>query len=215
MKKSFPPSAIAAVLFATALAWACFSSRPAAAQPPAVQGVGRIGLIDINLILKNHVRLKAQLAELTKKMDVLQKQFEEQIKKVQDEEQNQLRLYKVGSPDYTQLEERIASEKANIQAQIGMKRKEWMQQQAALYAGTYEEVHADVNAFCARNGYILVLNFDSDGMHADSPDNVIRSIAKPVVAYDRSMDITPILMPRYVQQPQADNRNLGSGFPQR
>jgi hypothetical protein len=151
------------------------------------------------------------LTELGKKMEAVQKGFEDQAKAIQDEEQNKLRLYKVGSPEYQQTEEHIVSEKANIQGQIGLKRKEFVQQQAALYAAAYEEVHADVNNFCARNGFTLVLNFNSDPMHVENPDDVVRCISKPVVAYDRNMDITPYIMPRYA--PPASAGPVGVNVP--
>ena len=81
MKKILLSSAIAAVMFATCLAWACFTSSQASAQAPmapAVQGPGGIALVDVNYIFKKHVRLKAQLKDLQAEADKVQKDFEQQ-----------------------------------------------------------------------------------------------------------------------------------------
>ena len=222
MKRTLLSSAIAAVMFATCLAWACFTSRQASAQgpmAPAVQGPGAIALVDVNYIFKKHVRLKAQLKELQTEAEKVQKDFEEQLRRLQ-EQGAQLSQMKPGTPDYQRLEETLVSQKANIQGQIALKRKDFVQKEAHLYYNAYREISDEVTYYCQQRGIALVLNFNGDNIHEDSPDEVARGISNKVVYYNKPLDITPYVLQRFIGNPQgtvnpgpADNRNLmGTGI---
>ncbi len=56
--------------------------------------------------------------------------------------------FKPGSPEYTSLEEKLVTEKANIQGQIALKRKDFVQKEAHLYFNAYREISEEVNYFC-------------------------------------------------------------------
>ena len=224
MKKILLPSAIAAGLFAICFAWACFTRNQASAQAPmapAVQGPGgMVALVDVNYIFKKHARLHTQLKELQGDAERVQKEFERQLQGLQ-EQQQQLNGMKPGTPDYQRMEESIVTQKANIQGQIALKRKEFVQKEAHLYYNAYREISDEVNYFCQQRGIALVLNFSGDTIHEEDPDAVARGIGNKVVFYNKSLDITPYILPRFIdgsRQPQAgpsagaDNRNLMGGF---
>ena len=223
MKKPLLSSAIAAVTFATCFAWACFNSGQATAQAPmapTVQGAGSIGLVDVNYIFKKHVRFRAQLTDLQKDAEKIQKDFEQQLQALQADAQT-LTSLKPGTPDYTRLEEQMVTKKAGIQGQIALKRKDFVQREAHLYFLAYHEIQDEVYAYCQQRGIALVLNFDGDGIHEDNPDAIARGISNKVVFYTKNLDITPYILPRFTQQPAvgADNRNLmgpaTGGYPPR
>jgi len=201
VKKTLLSSAIAAVMFATCLAWAWFASGQASAQAPlgaTVQGPGGIALVDVNYILKKHVRLRSQLKELGTEAEKVQKDFERQLQDLQAQGQ-QLSQMKPGNADYTQLEEKLVGMKAMIQGQITLKRKDFEQREAHLYFNAYREITDEVKYFCEQRGVSLVLNFNGDNVHEESPADVSRGIVRNVVYYTKPLDITPFILPRFVQ----------------
>ena len=218
MRRTLLLSAIAAVVIATCLAWACFTSGQASAQgpiAPAVQGPGGIALVDVNYIFKKHVRLKAQLKELQADAEKVQKDFERQTQELQTQAQT-LSTMKPGTPDYQRLEELLVSQKANIQGQIQLKRKDFVQKEAHLYYNAYREISDEVNSYCLQRGIALVLNFNGDNIREDNPDEVARGISNKVVYYNKPLDITPYILPRFIQDPRAANNGRAVGvYPQK
>ena len=201
MKRILLSSAIAAVLLAISLAWTCLTSGQASAQPPmtpSVQGTGGIALVDVNYIFKRHVRLKAQLNDLQAEATKVQQGFEGQLKQLQ-EDQQKLSTLKPGSPEYQALEESMVTRKAGIQGQIAMRRKEFVQKEAHHYFNAYREISDEVTYYCQQRGISLVLNFNGDNIHEDNPDDVARGISNKVVYYTKNLDITPYILPRFVQ----------------
>ena len=89
------------------------------------------------------------------------------------------------------------SQKADIQGQIALKRKEFVQKEAHLYFNAYREISDEVNYFCQQRGIALVLNFNGDKIHEDNPDDVARGISNKVVFYTKNLDITPYILPRF------------------
>ena len=217
MKRIFLPSALAAVMFATYFAWTCFTSSQASAQQPvapAAQGPSGIALVDVNYILKKHVRLKAQLKDLGIEAETVQKNFERQLQDLQAQGQT-LSQMKPGTPDYTALEEKLVSMKANIQGQIALKRKDFEQKEAHLYFNAYREISDEVTGFCEQRGISLVLNFNGDNAHEENPQEVGRYITRHVIYYTKPMDITPIILQRFVQTQGATNQPMGAFVPAR
>ncbi len=213
MKKTLLSSAIAAVMFATCLAWTCFTSGQASAQPPmasAVQAPVGIALVDVNYIFKRHVRLKAQLADLQAEAAKVQQDFEQQLKNLQDQGKT-LGTLKPGSEQYQHLEETMVTMKANIQGQIALKRKEFVQKEAHLYFNAYREITDEVKYFAEQRGIPLVMNFNGDNIRDDNPDEVARGISNKMVYVNRSLDITGVIVRRFDGTqgggPTADGRN--------
>lgn len=208
MKRTLLLSAIAAVMFAVCFAWICFTSGQAAAQPPVApvaQGPGGIALVDVNFIFKKHARLHDGLKALQSEAENVQKGFEGQLRDLQQESQKLAQL-KVGSPEYQALEEQLVSKKSIIQGQIALKRKEFEQKEAHMYFTAYREITDEVTYFCQQRGVALVLNYSRDAINDQVPQDVARGISNKVVYCNRGLDITDIILPRFVRTEGADNR---------
>ena len=117
---------------------------------------------------------------------------------------------KAGDPGYQRLEESLVNEQAMMKGQAALKNKEFMQKEARLYFNAYHEITDDVNYFCQKNGIVLVLNFSGDSIHEENPDDVARGITNKVVYYNKSLDITGYIVPRFQKDPRAaDNSPMG------
>jgi Skp family chaperone for outer membrane proteins len=200
-------------MFATCLAWTCFASGQALAQAPVaptVQGTGSIALVDVNYIFKKHARFKAQRKELQTDMEKVQKDFEEQGRRLQEQAQ-QLSQLKAGTPDYVRLDETLVSQKAMIQGQIALKQKEFVQKESHLYFNAYREIRDEVTYYCQQRGIALVFNFNGDDIREENPNDVLRGINNPVIFYNKALDITPIILPRFIQAPAAASQSGPTG----
>jgi len=220
VKKAFLSSAVTAAVFVTCFAWICLIGGPASAQQApngaVAQGPGGIALVDVNWILRKHVRLRSSLTELKAEMETVRKGFEEKGRAFQEKAQL-LSGMKAGTPEYQRLEETMVSEKANVQGQIALKNKEFEQKEARLYFHAYTEISEEVSYFCQQRGITLVLNFNGDNIHEENPADISRGIASKVVYYNKNLDITPYVAHRFIEPPQgANSANGPTGvFPQR
>ncbi len=202
MKKYVLSSAVAAALFAVFFAWASLTSSPASAQPPAAgQSLQPyVYLVDMNYIFKKHVRLAAERKALTAEADKLQKDFEEQMRGVQ-EHAKQLGPggFKPGSPEYNALEEQLTKEKSTIQTNIQQKRREFILRESHMLFNAYTEISQEVKAYCETHGIAIVMNFNGDKMNAENPEEIARGISRQVVYYNEALDITRFILPRFVR----------------
>jgi Skp family chaperone for outer membrane proteins len=215
VKKYLLSSAVAAAVFGVCFACGCFTSSPVLAQPqPGIsQGVPlpNIALVDVSYLLKRHTRLKAQLKELGDEAARVQKGFDDQI---QDVTQQAKQLgpggFKPGTEPYVQLEERLVKQKADIQAQVQLKQKEFATRESHLYLNAYREINEEVTAYCQQHGIAMAINFNGDPIHDEKPSDVARGISNPVVFYDRRLDITGYIKPRIERE--LPTANLNNGF---
>ena len=56
------------------------------------------------------------------------------------------------SPDFRKKEEELARLQSDLQVEVGLKRKEFLQQEARVYYRVYKEIEAEVKNFAERNG---------------------------------------------------------------
>lgn len=152
-----------------------------------------------------------QLTDLQGDATKVQKDFEQQLQRLQEQSQ-QLSLLKPGTPDYQRLEETLVSQKAMIQGQIALKRKEFVQKEAHLYFNAYHEISDEVAYYCQQRGISLVLNFNGDNIKEENPDDVARGISNKVVFYNKNLDITPEILRRFIKDLPAVQGADRNGF---
>ena len=178
-----------AALAASVLAVGLTASTALAQQAAPPQASGGIALLDVSRVFKEHARFNAEMngmkaevqaaeAAMKKKADELQQRVE------------QLKELTPGSPDYKQLEEYVANERAKIQVNVQLQRKEFLQKEAKIYHMVYREVQQEVEYFANRYGISAVLRFSNDRANVEQPDEVLRDINKSVVWFAPHLDIT-------------------------
>jgi Skp family chaperone for outer membrane proteins len=190
-------SAVAAAIFA--IGFVGHTTTSAQQQPGAGQSLQPyVYLVDMNYLFKKHARLSAERKALTAEADALQKQFEEQMRGVQERSKPLAPggLLKVGTDEYNRLEEQINKDKATIQTGIAHKRREFILRESHLLFTAYTEISQEVKYYCEQHGIAIVINFNGDTMKEDNPDDVARGISRQVVYYNKALDITPYILPR-------------------
>jgi Skp family chaperone for outer membrane proteins len=190
------------------------AQQPAAARQPAASPLaGKTVLIDVNYIFKNHARFKTAMDQLKNEAD----QMDVEMKKAEAGLRTKamgLGKLNPGSEQYKSQEEDIAREKANWTIKVSQQRREFLMREAKAYNDTYREIEYAVDEFCQAQGVLLVLRFMGDPIDEANPESILAGINKPVVWYDKNLDITPYILKRFAAPArQADRTNNPAGQP--
>ena len=156
----------------------------------------KIGVLDVNRLFKKHAELKRKLRDLQAEATLVQAKYESELKTLQKKSE-ELKGLTAGSREYQNLEEDLVKEKARIQAEIPLKRKDFVQREARLYLEVYQEIKKDVAKIAKSQRLTLVLNANLDEINRDNPEEVARGISNKVVWFDDSIDLTPQLEGNY------------------
>ena len=194
MRLSSYRAALAAslVVCGVAIAWgqAPPPSRPAAPPAAAAAPSGtNVAVIDIALIFKHHDRFNAAMGDIKRDIEAFEAQVREdqrQLKAGVDE----LQQYNASSPDYKTKEADLARRQSEVQVKIGLKRKDFLEQEARVYYRVYKEIEQSVAVFAQRYRIGLVLRFNSDDMQEDDRASVLQGVNRAVV-WHGNLDITP------------------------
>jgi Skp family chaperone for outer membrane proteins len=220
VKKTPLLAVAAAIAFSLCVIGQSMAQQANPARQPAAQGpnlAGKVVLLDVNYVFKNHARFKALMNQLKNDadaMDVTMKKDDAQLRSMG----MGLQKLNPGSADYKKLEEDIARASTDWKLKVQQQRREFLMREAKNYSETYKEIEDEVNYFCQQQGIVMVLRFMGDPIDETNPESILSGINKPVVWYDKSLDITPYIMQRFAAPAgnpaarQADSRGAaGSG----
>lgn len=186
---------------------------PRASANPG-HGAMPVALIDIGYIFKNNIRFKNAMDVLGKDIrateDVLNKE-----RMVIQKMMERLKDYKPSTPDFKHLEEDIAQKQADFQVKAQIQKREFQEREAALYFKTIQEINDAVKLYAESNQIGLVMKFNGDPIDSADRESVMRELNKPVMYYNRGIDITPFILTELnrgaVPNPGADTVRGGGG----
>jgi Skp family chaperone for outer membrane proteins len=158
-----------------------------AAQAPAPAGT-TVVVLDIAEIFKNFHRFNGLMNDIKKDIEA----FEAFVKAEQakfNSKREELAAFKPGSLEYKQKEEELARMQSDLQVQVGLKRKEFLEQEARVYFHVYRDIEQVVAQFAQRYRIDLVLRFNGDPMKEDDRASVLQGVNRAIV-YQNGRDIT-------------------------
>jgi Skp family chaperone for outer membrane proteins len=184
-----------AILAAALFSFGYLISISMAQAPAGAQsGAGpRLALLDVSHIFKSHVRFKTMMEEM--KQDVSRAESEvkaerDRINKLAED----LPAFRKGTPEYKAAEEDLAKRQADLAVRVNLQKNEFLQREAKIYYNVYQEIWQATDYFCKQHGIDMVLRFNGEQVDVDRPDSVLAHINKPVVWYDRGLDITDAIL---------------------
>jgi Skp family chaperone for outer membrane proteins len=193
VKKSHGWAALAAVVFALSyLSSLAVSQGPAAPTGQPVTGP-RLALLDVSRIFKSHQRFKGMMEDMKADVERAEAQVKSEREKI-TKQAEQLQEFRKGTPDYKQMEEELAKRQADLAVQVQLQKNEFLQREAKIYHNVYQEIWQATDYFCKQNRIDMVLRFNGEAVDVDRPDSVLTFINKPVVWYDRGLDITDAIL---------------------
>jgi Skp family chaperone for outer membrane proteins len=161
------------------------SSVPA--QGPAGHN---IAVVDVSIIFKEHQRFLQMTDKFKKDVAGAEAKLKQEYNEIQ-ELKKQLEGLQPGSPDYKQMEIRVAKAGTDWQLKGQMQKKELMEAEGRIYFQVYRELDDAVKRFAQKHNISLVLRYASDPV--DDPTDrgeIVRGINKSVVFVDPRLDIT-------------------------
>ena len=163
------------------------TASPAFAQ----QNRPQIAVIDISRIFKEHPRFVEEMARLKSRVEAEDAKMKDRANRLQNMADT-LQTLKPGSQEYKDKEKTIASERAQMQIDIQVQRKEFLQQEAAIYKEIYESVKIAVANYASQVGLAAVIRYTSPPSEVDpqQPNTVLAEIQKDLVWFSPGLDIT-------------------------
>lgn len=188
--------------------FALLSSSAVQAQSPR----GGVAIIDLSYIFKNHKRFDAM-------KDQLRTTVEAEEEKLKAERENigklaeQLKGFQPGTDNYKQLEEQLATRSAKLQADVNLRKKQFLEEEARMYFNVYREILAETKYFAQQQGYSLVLRFNGEEIDPSqvNPQEVLRGLNRAVVYSHPNIDITPHILRSLNQRAEGTPGTAGPG----
>ncbi|MEM6365148.1 MAG: OmpH family outer membrane protein [Planctomycetota bacterium] len=190
----------------SAITLAIMTSSLLATPAASAQEAGhKIGVVDVAKIFKEHAGIQSQV----KAVEANLKAFDSELKGRRDALKTaaeKLKTYKVGSPDYTAQEEKIAAMDSKLRLDMARKKKELADAEAKIYYENYQRIAAGVKYLANYYKVNLVLRYNSEKMEEAKGESVIRGVMKNIVYHDESLDMTTGVM-QYLDQVAASKGN--------
>lgn len=158
----------------------------------------RIAVVDVAYIFKNHPGIKVQVEKVENDLKSYDAELQAKREKLKQAAE-QLKTYKVGSPEYTAQEEQVASLESKLRLDMARKRKELADAEAKIYYDNYQLIANGVKFLANHYKINLVLRTNSEDMNLDNADSVIRGVMKGIVYHDDNLDMTQGVM-QYLDQ---------------
>ena len=202
-------TAISVAFVATILA---VTARPTSAQQGPVGT--KVAVIDIAVVFENHQRFKDQMEDIKKDIEAFEAYIRAKRKELATEGEK-LKDFEPSSPEYKRIEQSLASRSADLQVEMQLKRKGFLEREAQVYHEAYTEVVNHVSRFANQYGFGLVLRFNSKKIDPTKRDSVLQGVNRAVV-YQNRLNITqPIIDNLNRSLPPKNISNRGPAIPQR
>lgn len=179
---------VAGVLFVGIYSSLSAQTQPAQPASSASAGGGRVAVIDIGYIFRNHDRFKQALDQIKVEYENYEKQVREQ-QQAMTAKAEQLKALPAGSPEYRALEEELAGASTRMRLDLGRKQKERVDKEAKVYFNAYSEIERSVQRFADQYRVDLVVRYNSEEMDPNKPESVLQGINKFIV-FHRGLDIS-------------------------
>jgi len=184
---------IAAILIAT-----CVTSIATAQQKQQQAAPVPIVVVDLSKVFEQHPTFKARMDQIKAEVKTTEAGFQAQGEALKKRVQ-QLQTLKASSPEFKALEAEIALKQGRIQADLALKRKEFLSREAKEYFQTYNQVKQEIQTFSEANRIGLVLRYSSEKMDPTNRQSVMQGVNQPIVYNQGNLDITRYVVERLVR----------------
>lgn len=153
-----------------------------------------VAVLDVGEVFEHHASFKANMEAIKSEIEAFENTVKAERKRLTTESEK-LKDFNAGSPEYKQIETRLAGMSADLQVRMQLKRKEFLEREAQVYFQAYNDVVATVAEFSQRYGIGLVLRFNGKQMDATKRDSVLQGVNRAVV-YQNKLNITSQIIER-------------------
>jgi septal ring factor EnvC (AmiA/AmiB activator) len=147
-----------------------------------------VAVLDINEVFEKNIRFKAAMDEIRDDIKAYETSVVEKRKQATAMNEK-LAEYQPGSQEYKALETQLAQMAADMQVDMAMKKREFMEREAKLYYSAYMDTLQQVGDFASRYNISLVLRFNGEEIDPKERSSVLQGVNRAVV-YQRNLNIT-------------------------
>ena len=187
---------IAAILISTCLLGV--TSIATAQQQQQQAAPVPIVVVDLSKVFEQHPTFKTRMEQIKAQVKTTEAGFQQQGEALKKRVQ-QLQTLKPSTAEYKTLEAEIARKQGRIQADLALKRKEFLSLEAKEYFETYNQVKREIQAFSEANRIGLVLRYSSEKMDPTNRQSVMQGVNQPIVYNQGNLDITRFVVDRLVR----------------
>lgn len=164
-----------------------------AARPVQAQSPSEVVLVDLTYVFKHHVGMSSAKKSLEEQLRLAQTDMEIRRQQVLDMSR-QLQGVPKGSPEFAELENRLRDSQFEMQRDFDAKKREFLKKETQMLYATLKEVQDEVAGYCRQSGAKVALQFDGDPITAGDHNQILKDLNRPVLYWDKSVDITPIIL---------------------
>ena len=154
-----------------------------------------IVVVDLNKVFEQHPTFKMQIDQIKAAVKSSEAEFMGRGKDIESRAK-QLQALKSSSEQYKQLESETARLQAQTQADMALKRKDFLEQEAKVYFNVYQQVKQEIKVFAESNRIGLVLRYSSEGIDPTNRQSVMQGVNQPIVYNQGGLDITNYIVER-------------------
>ena len=202
--------ALVALIVGTSIAQQTNGPQTRVANPRSSSGA-RIAVIDVNHIFKNHLGFKQSVEAWKQRVKNAETKMKGKNQLI-EQQVEQLRIYKPGTKEFKNLEEQVAKERADLQVEVQINKKELMLAEAKMYLSVYQQLKEQVAYFARQHNITLVMRYNSGDVDPEDPRQIQSLMLRPVLFQDR-IDITNDLLNRLNGSAQVGRRPTAPGSP--
>ncbi len=162
-------------------------------------------VVDVAKVFESHPGFKAELENLKQQAEQYKFELQQRAQQLQARSE-ELKNYKVGSPEYKQLESELATASANLEVDRRNKTREFVETEAQLHFNTYLNVTEVIGSLCEQRGYRMALRFNSTQMSADDPASIMQTVNEYVIFHQPRVDITQDVIQTIASKSQMSSR---------
>ena len=163
-----------------------------------------IVVVDLGQVFEQHPTFKQDMERIKADVKASEADFQARGKDIESRVAK-LKTLKPTSDDFIQLEIETARKQAQIQADMTLKRKDFLEQEAKAYHATYQEVKQEIRSFAESNRIGLVLRFSSEEIDPTNRQSVMQGVNQPIVYNQGGLNITNTFSTVFIGSPVAHN----------
>ena len=157
-----------------------------------------IVVVDLSQVFEKHPTFNTRMNAIKQEVKTTEAAFQAQGKQI-EASVKQLQSMSSSDPNYRQLESDTARRQAAIQAEMQLKRKDFLEKEARVYYETYEQVKSEIKVFAESNRIGLVLRFSSEKIDPTNRQSVLQGVNQPILYNQGGLDITNYIVTRLVR----------------
>lgn len=169
-----------------------------------------IVVVDLSKVFEQHPTFKAEMERIKTSVKTAEAGFQNQGEQIKAAVAR-LKTLQPSSSDFKQLEADTARRQGQVQADMALKRKEFLEQEAQAYYNTYQQVKQEIKVFAESNRIGLVLRYSSEQIDPSNRQSVMQGVNQPIVYNQGGLDITKYIVDRITRGAQQTARAPQAG----